>query len=62
MTVIEISGGGLFGVYSDESKDEVVLLDWDDYRADRENYTPCPVRSSGIQDMPEDTRTLLERY
>lgn len=62
MIVIEISGGVLVGVYSDGPDEDVILLDWDDYRADEENYTPASVGRSGLEDMPDDTRALFHKH
>lgn len=61
MIAIEINGGTLVGVYSDNPEVEVVLIDWDDYRCDEENYTPPSIGSMTLEEMPEDTRSLLAK-
>jgi hypothetical protein len=61
MTVIEISGGVLVGVYSDGPEDDVMLLDWDDYRADEENYAPASVGSMTLDQMPAETKALFDQ-
>lgn len=61
MIAIEISGGTLVGVYSDNPNEEFVLIDWDDYGRDEENYTPPSVSSMTFEEMPEDTRALFAK-
>lgn len=61
MIAIEISGGTLVGVYSDNPDEEFVLIDWDDYRCDEENYSPPAVGAMTLEEMPEDTRALFAK-
>ena len=61
MTIIEISGGVLVGVYSDAPDDDVMLLDWDDYHADEENYALATVGSMPLDQMPKETRALVDK-
>ena len=49
------------GVYCDNPDEEFVLIDWDDYGRDEENYSPPSVSSMTLEEMPEDTRALFAK-
>ena len=59
--VIEIRGGCLVGVYSDNRDQRFILLDWDDL-----NESPKAVSNKGLfpttlySEMPDDTRCAYE--
>lgn len=47
--------------YQVEGPDRVVLIDWDDAKADGEKYMPVVFDPIGIEKMPQDTREIFAR-
>lgn len=59
--VIEMSGGVLREVYSEEGGEDVVVIDWDEVQEGGKRYEPPTWVTTPYAQMLEDTREVFSR-